>query len=272
MPQIVYYISAYAQLVADGKAERGSEIDVCVPTGNFGNILAAYYARRMGTPIRRLICASNENRVLTDFINTGVYDISDRTFVKTPSPSMDILVSSNLERQLFELTDRNAGAIASWMADLKGKRRFQVDEETFARMSQLYAAGSIDNEHCLETIRSAHEQCGYLMDPHTAVAYQVASDLREEGVPVVVASTAHWAKFGNNVYRALHDIGLDDELPAEVASLTGCALNRLIAEEAKVEGIPAGLAELDDLPIRFTEVIDGTASSIQDAVRAFISS
>lgn len=270
MPQIVYYISAYAQLVANGEIERGEKVDVCVPTGNFGNILAAYYARRMGTPIRRLLCASNENRVLTDFINTGVYDISDRTFVKTPSPSMDILVSSNLERQLFELTDRNADAICQWMADLRDNKRFQVDDETFAKFKELYAAGSIDNAQCLETIREVYESCGYLMDPHTAVAYRVAEQLHEDGVPVIVASTAHWAKFGNNVYRALHGIALDDSLPAEIAALTGCALNRLIAEQAGGVSIPTGLAELDDLPIRFTDVIDGTAPAIENAVQAFI--
>ena len=270
MPQIVYYISAYAQLVADGRVERGSEIDVCVPTGNFGNILAAYYARRMGTPIRRLLCASNENRVLTDFINTGTYDISDRTFVKTPSPSMDILVSSNLERQLFELTGRDGEAIVGWMSDLREKRGFKVDRDTFAKMRALYAADSVDNDTCLRAIAELHERCGYLMDPHTAVAYKVAENLREDGVPVVIASTAHWAKFGNNVYRALHGISLADELPAEVAALTGCELNRLIAEEAGGASIPAGLAELDDLPIRFTEVIDGNADAIEDAIGAFL--
>ena len=270
MPQIVYYISAYAQLVADGRIERGSEIDVCVPTGNFGNILAAYYARCMGTPIRRLLCASNENRVLTDFINSGVYDISERTFVKTPSPSMDILVSSNLERQLFELTGRNAEAIKKWMADLREKRGFEVDADTFAKMGELYAADSVDNETCLATIREVFGNCGYLMDPHTAVAYKVAANLREEGVPVVIASTAHWAKFGNNVYRALHGIPLADDLPADVAALTGCELNRLIADETGAMSVPAGLAELDDLPIRFKEVIDGNADAIREAVRNFL--
>ena len=270
MPQIVYYISAYAQLAGEGRVQAGDPIDVCVPTGNFGNILAAYYAKRMGTPIRRLLCASNENRVLTDFINTGTYDISERTFVKTPSPSMDILVSSNLERQLFELTGRDARAIAGWMADLKESRRFKVDRDTFGKMRELYAADSVNNAECLATIREVFEQCGCLMDPHTAVAHRVAQNLREDGVPVVVASTAHWAKFGNNVYRALHGIALDEALPADVAALTGCELNRLIAEETGASHIPAGLAELDDLPILFTEVIDGTADAIRDAVCAFL--
>ena len=270
MPQIVYYVSAYSSLVANGTIERGAVIDVCVPTGNFGNILAAYYAKRMGTPIRRLLCASNENRVLTDFINTGIYDISERTFVKTPSPSMDILVSSNLERQLFELTGRNPQLISQWMDDLRTSRRFEVDSDTRAKMKALYAAGSVDNAECLATIREVFDRCSYLMDPHTAVAYKVAESLREDGVPVVVASTAHWAKFGNNVYRALHGIPLEEALPEGVAALTGCALNRLIADETGVSGIPAGLAELDDLPIRFTDVIDGTANAICSAVCEFL--
>ena len=126
MPQIVYYISSYAELVAKGKVEAGKPIDVCVPTGNFGNILAAWYAKRMGTPIEMLFCASNENRVLTDFINTGTYDISERDFALTPSPSMDILVSSNLERQLFELSGRNAEAVRGWMSDLREKKCFRM--------------------------------------------------------------------------------------------------------------------------------------------------
>lgn len=270
MPQIVYYISAYAKLVQDGKVAKGQAIDVCVPTGNFGNILAAYYAKRIGTPIRRLLCASNENRVLCDFINTGTYDISDRQFVKTPSPSMDILVSSNLERQLFELTGRDPEAIRGWMNDLNTQRKFRVDRDTFELLRGQYASDSVDNATCLATIKEVFDQHDYLIDPHTAVAYKVAETLREDDVPVLIASTAHWAKFGNNVYRALHGIKLSDPLPEDVAALSGCQLNQLIAEETGKHNVPAGLAELDTLPIRFTQVIDGTTDSIKDAVRAFL--
>lgn len=270
MPQIVYYISAYAQMFAQGQIEAGEEIDICVPTGNFGNILAAYYALRMGTPIRRLLCASNENRVLTDFINTGTYDISDRPFVKTPSPSMDILVSSNLERQLFELTGRNAALIKQWMEDLRTQNKFRVDRKTFEKMRTLYAADSIDNNTCLETIRTVYEQEHYLMDPHTAVAYQAAANLRENDVPVLIASTAHWAKFGNNVYRALHGISLDEELPSSVSTLTGSELNTLIAKETDCSTIPPRLAELDELPLRFTDVIDNNLDDIRKTICAFL--
>ena len=273
LPQVVYYISSYAQLVADGKLAAGELLDVCVPTGNFGNILAAWYAKQVGTPIGTLLCASNENRVLTDFIETGVYDISDRPFVLTASPSMDILVSSNLERQLFELAGRDPKAIAGWMADLKADRRFQVDADTLARVQQAFRGGSADTAECLATIKEVHDAHGYLIDPHTAVAYRVTEQLHGER-PVLIASTAHWAKFGVNVYRALHGIEPGAPLPAEVAALSGCELNELIAREAGLgEGaIPRGLAELDELPIRFTEVIDGGTDDIEAATLRFLQS
>lgn len=269
MPQIVYYVSAYAQMVADGKLSVGDELDICVPTGNFGNILAAYYAKRMGVPIAMLYCASNENRVLTDFIDTGTYDISDRPFVLTPSPSMDILVSSNLERLLFELTGRDAAAVAEWMTDLRERRTFRVDEETFARLRATFASDSIDNKTCLATVKKVFDEHGYLIDPHTAVAYQVAENLRGEN-PVLIASTAHWAKFGDNVYRALHDIAPASPLPTEIAALTGCALNDLIARETGMNDIPEGLAHLDDLPIRFTDTIDNGTDEIEAAALRFL--
>ena len=271
LPQVVYYISAYGKLVVDGKIEAGAPIDVCVPTGNFGNILAAWYAKQIGTPIDMLLCASNTNRVLTDFINTGTYDISDREFVLTPSPSMDILVSSNLERQLFELSGRNAESIAGWMRDLNEKRKFQVDRDTFAAVRETFKGYSVDNATCLKTIKRVFEEKGYLLDPHTAVAYEAAENLRGEN-PVLVASTAHWAKFGINVYRALHDIEPGGDLPENVAALSGCALNRAIAEETGLPHIPQGLAELEDLPVRFTEVIDSGKDNIENATIAFLDS
>lgn len=269
LPQVVYYISSYAELVAAGKIEAGCPIDVCVPTGNFGNILAAWYAKQIGVPIERLLCASNDNRVLTDFINTGTYDISDREFILTSSPSMDILVSSNLERQLFELTGRNGEAIRQWMADLADARCFRVDAETFRRVRENFSADSVDNATCLATIREVLDAHDYLLDPHTAVAYAAAQNLRGEN-PVLIASTAHWAKFGNNVYRAIHGIEPSGELPADVAALTGCELNKLIAEETDKHHIPAGLANLDTMQLRFTEVIDNDVEAIEDAAEAFL--
>lgn len=267
MPQIVYYLSAYAVLVAQGKVAAGDPIDICVPTGNFGNILAAYYAKRMGCPIEMLLCASNENRVLTDFINTGTYDISHREFVLTPSPSMDILVSSNLERQLFELTDRDSAAISGWMTDLNAERRFRVDERTFSRLRESYRGDSVDNATCLAAIKEVYERHDYLIDPHTAVAWKAAQDLRGAN-PVLVASTAHWAKFGDNVYRALNEIAAGEPLPEDIAALTGCQLNQAISSQTG-SSIPSGLASLDEMPVRFAEVIDGTVDAIKQAALEF---
>ena len=269
LPQVVYYVSSYAQLVADGKLEAGAPMDVCVPTGNFGNILAAWYAKQIGTPIERFVCASNDNHVLTDFIKTGEYDIRDREFVLTASPSMDILVSSNVERQIFELSGRNTEAVAQWMADLKADKYFKLDDETFAKLQADFDAGYVDNATALATIERVFDEQGYLMDPHTAVAMKVAEDCKGAN-PMLVASTAHWAKFGINVYRALHGIPAGGELPDAVAKLTDCKLNELIADETGVHNIPAGLAELDDLPIRFTEVIEGNTEAIEAAVERFL--
>ncbi|MDE8702057.1 threonine synthase [Adlercreutzia equolifaciens] len=269
LPQVVYYISSYAELVAQGKIEAGQEIDVCVPTGNFGNILAAWYAKQIGVPIDMLLCASNDNRVLTDFINTGTYDISDREFILTASPSMDILVSSNLERQLFELTGRNADAIRQWMADLNEKKCFRVDEETFRAVRENFSADSVDNATCLATIKQVLDEHNYLLDPHTAVAYTAAQNLRGEN-PVLVASTAHWAKFGDNVYRALHGLAPHEPLPADAASLTGCQLNELIATETDKHDIPAGLANLDTMEVRFSDVIDNSVEAIEKAAASFL--
>ena len=269
LPQVVYYVSSYAMLVREGKVAPGQPIDVCVPTGNFGNILAAWYAKQVGTPIDMLLCASNENRVLADFISTGTYDISHREFMLTPSPSMDILVSSNLERQLFELTGRNGDAIRSWMDDLRERRAFRIDEETFAKLRSHLTADSIDSAACFAAIKNVFEHHNYLIDPHTAVAYQAAENLRGEN-PVLIASTAHWAKFGENVYRALHGIEPGGALPDEVSALSGCKLNELIAKETGIDHIPANLANLDETEIRFTDIIDSAPADIEQAITEFL--
>jgi threonine synthase len=265
LPQIVYYVNAYAQLVERGALILGTELDICVPTGNFGNILAAWYAKEIGVPIGRLYCASNENRVLTDFINTGVYDITDRAFTLTPSPSMDILVSSNLERQLFEITGRDTEAIRGWMEDLHNKRRFQVDRQTFATLRSSFSADWVSSDESLSTIREVFLTHEYLLDPHTAVAWKVAERLRGSN-PVLIAATAHWAKFGADVYRALNGIPAGEILPDKVAGLSGSALNRLLSEEYGAGAIPARLAELDKLPLRFSEVCAGSTEGIELAV------
>jgi threonine synthase len=269
LPQVVYYMSSYAEMVKIGAVEKGAPIDICVPTGNFGNILAAYYARRAGTPVERLLCASNENRVLTDFIHTGTYDISNRTFVLTPSPSMDILVSSNLERQIYELCGRDGAAVKGWMDDLKTKKCFTVDPTTARRFREVFAADSANSDECFDTIARVHHEHGYLLDPHSAVAWTVAERLKADR-PVLIASTAHWAKFGPSVYRALHGIRASQDLPPDVAPLSGMDLNRRIVDETGAGPIPRGLAELESLPVRFTNVVKGSPSGIQSATTSFL--
>jgi threonine synthase len=269
LPQIVYYVSAYADMVADGGVKPGDEIDVCVPTGNFGNILGAWYAREMGVPIGRLLTASNENKVLADFIATGVYDIADRAFVTTPSPSMDILISSNLERLLWELT-HDAALVREWMTQLSTSGRFQVDRETFRRVREVFAGDFVTNEESLATIRRVWSEHGYLLDPHTAVAWEVAERLRDSA-PVLVVSTAHWAKFGTDVYKALANIAYDESLPADAAACSGVELlvrvQRLAPEGACA---PRTLAELQEQPVRFTEVVDSGRDAVEDAVERWL--
>ena len=270
LPQIVYYVSAYADMVVSGGVIAGEPIDVCVPTGNFGNILGAYYARRIGVPIGRLLCASNENNVLTDFINTGTYDISGRDFVTTPSPSMDILISSNLERQLYELT-RDPARIRDWMASLHTTGRFTVDRPTFGEMRSLYAADFCSNDESLATIRRVWDETGYLLDPHTAVAWEVAERLRGEN-PVLVVATAHWAKFGTDVYKAMAGLGYDDPMPADMARLSGVQLLKRVQEMAPTGAcVPRALAELEEKPVRFAGIVETGRDGIESAVREWLS-
>ena len=268
LPQIAYYVSAYADMVASGGVRPGEPMDVSVPTGNFGNILGAYYARRIGVPIGRLLCASNENNVLTEFITTGVYDIAGRPFVSTPSPSMDILVSSNLERLLFEST-QDPERVRGWMQDLRESGRFQVDRETFAAVRAVFAADWVNNDDSLAAISRVHGDTGYLMDPHTAVAWEVAERLRADD-PILVVSTAHWAKFAPDVYRALTGMPSGAALP-EDAGGDGLGLLDTVCGLAPGQTVPKDLAGLSSREVRFEEVVDGTAGAVEDAVRAWLS-
>jgi threonine synthase len=268
LPQIVYYVSAYADMVASGGVKPGDRMDVCVPTGNFGNILGAYYARLIGVPIGRLVCASNENNVLADFIATGVYDISRRDFVTTPSPSMDILVSSNLERLLYHLAGPDR--VRTWMKELADRRRFQVDPDTFHELRELFVGDYVTNTDSLETIRRVFEESDYLLDPHTAVAWEVAERVQADA-PMLVVATAHWAKFGADVLKALKGLPYDGPLPDDLAGLTGVEILAKVQEIAPRSAcVPSALAGLDRAPVRFTGVVDAGRNGIEDAVREWL--
>lgn len=247
LPQIIYYISAYCDLRKQGTIEQGQEINVCVPTGNFGNILAAYYARMMGVPIKTLICASNENNVLTDFIRTGVYD-RNRPFHNTLSPSMDILISSNLERLLFELSGRNDKLVASYMEQLAQEGRYEVDKDIKAKLQQVFAAGYCDDVQTKKTIAKMWKEQRYLIDPHTAVAFDVLEQYRKETgdqTVTVVVSTASPFKFCSSVLDALgeQEFAPGTEILDQLSQLTG------------VE-VPKPLANLKDKQVRFDTVTE----------------
>ena len=207
LPQIVYYISAYCDLVRDEKIQLGDPINVCVPTGNFGNILAAYYAKDMGVPINKLICASNSNNVLTDFLRTGVYD-RNRTFYNTMSPSMDILISSNLERLLYAITGED-------LDELNRTGRYEVSERVKEKIQRLFVGYCCDDTVTQKVISTIYRSFDYLIDPHTAVGFSALTQYREETgdmTPTVVASTASPFKFCDNVLGALGETNLRDGL------------------------------------------------------------
>lgn len=205
LPQIVYYISAYCDLLRDGALQAGECINVCVPTGNFGNILAAYYAKQMGVPIGKLICASNSNNVLTDFLKTGVYD-RNRTFYTTMSPSMDILISSNLERLIFDLSEQDDNLVRQYMGELAAEGKYTVSPGIRRKLENLFAAGCCDDEQTQKVIAKMWKEHDYLIDPHTAVAFDVLDQYRKETgdeTPTVVVSTASPFKFCDSVLGAL---------------------------------------------------------------------
>lgn len=245
-PQIVYYFKAYGDLVRSVRIRVGDKVHFCVPTGNFGDILAGYFAKRMGLPVGRLICASNSNDVLTEFLTTGVYN-KCRTFYKTTSPSMDILVSSNLERLLSLLTGDDA-YVSSLMKDLNEKGMYQVSGELLHKLQAEFSCGCCDDAAAAETIGRIWAESKYLCDPHTAVAWTVAdqfSHTHHDGVPVVVLSTASPYKFPAAVLSALGRQVSDDEFAVmdDLHACTGVP-------------VPKNLSALRQKPVRHKDVID----------------
>ncbi|MBE7048821.1 MAG: threonine synthase [Ruminococcaceae bacterium] len=252
VPQIVYYFSAYCNLVKNNEIQLGDSINFVVPTGNFGNILAAYYAMEMGLPIHKLICASNENNVLTDFIRTGVYD-KNRDFKTTCSPSMDILISSNLERFLYQVTGCDDARVSIWMGELQKTGRYEVPDVTKTKIKEIFYGGCCDDEKTLETIQSVAQNNGYVMDTHTAVAKCVYDQYKQETGDVtktVIVSTASPFKFSDSVLTAI----AGEETTAGADEF---ALLDMLATRAELT-IPASLAGLAAKPVIFTTTCDKT--------------
>lgn len=259
LPQIVYYVSAYCDLLKAGSLEKGDKLNVCVPTGNFGNILAAYYAKQMGVPLGKLICASNSNNVLTEFIETGVYD-RNRPFHQTISPSMDILISSNLERLLHAYTYGDAPQVKGYMEQLAETGRYEVSPGVKRMLEREFAAAWCTDDQAKKTITKVWRELNYLIDPHTAVAVNVLGQYREktgDTTPALVVSTASPFKFCPAVLEALGD-------------KSGARGLSSIARLEELTGVlaPKPLSGLAGKPVRFRNVTEKT--TMDDMVRQFL--
>lgn len=246
VPQIVYYFSAYADMLKDKKIKNGDKVNFVVPTGNFGDILAGYYAKKMGLPVNKLICASNKNKVLTEFFETGVYN-RNREFFKTQSPSMDILISSNLERLLYDLSGKDDTFVASLMEQLKQKGEYKITDEMFKELTSAFAAGYADEEKTASAIKKMWQENNYCIDTHTAVGVAVYEDYKNktnDNTPTVLLSTASPYKFPHAVLEAIFGKAPKDEFDA--------------ADEIKNMGVkqPKQIAELKTKPVLHKAVCD----------------
>ena len=249
VPQIVYYVSSYVSLAESGEIAYGDLLNVVVPTGNFGNILAAYYAKMMGVPLGKLICASNINKVMTDFIRTGVYN-RNRQFYPTTSPSMDILISSNLERLLYLLTGEDDAQIREWFTALAEKGTYEVTDAVKAKLTEQFYGGFCDDAETKATIAELYQKYGYTCDTHTAVAVKVYEDYRKETgdtTKTLIASTASPFKFSASVLDALGKKPADGTDEYDMVEL--------LHEVSSME-IPQSLAALKTKPRRFDGSID----------------
>ena len=245
VPQVAYYFYGYIEMVKSGEIKLGEKIDISVPTGNFGNILAAYFAKKMGLPIDKLICASNKNNILTDFFSTGIYDIN-RKFFTTMSPSMDILISSNLERLLYLL--QGAEENAKYMSDLKSTDKFIASNDLKKKLSEDFIGMFCDENNTSATIKKVFDEYKYLIDTHTAVAFDCAEKYLEQhksGKKMLVVSTASAYKFVSDVYYSLTGKRESDELNLrfKLRDYTGVK-------------IPKALDELDSKPLRFDSTVE----------------
>lgn len=245
VPQIVYYFYAYLYLVKSNQIQADDIVDFCVPTGNFGDIMAGYYAKKMGLPIGKLICASNQNNILSDFFKTGIYD-ANRAFYKTTSPSMDILVSSNLERLLYDIL-QDETAVKNLYDDFAKTKCFTISEDTLKELQKIFYADFATDDLASETIASKFKEQHYLCDPHTAIAYHVAKQFKKEkgtDTPCVILSTASPYKFSNHVLSSIHTTVPADEFDTI----------HLLEDISKTTA-PAQIKILKSKQIRFTSVI-----------------
>ncbi|NLL64470.1 MAG: threonine synthase [Clostridiaceae bacterium] len=249
VPQIAYYVSTYVDLLKGEHIKPGEAFNVVVPTGNFGNILAAWYAMQMGVPIGKLICASNRNKILSDFLRSGTYD-RNRPFFMTNSPSMDFLISSNLERLLFELTDHDADQVSTWMEALQDEGVYVIDDRTKKRIQSVFVGGFCDEKGTIKTIGDVYQEYDHVVDTHTAVGFNVyeryAKRAQDDRV-VVFVSTASPFKFAGAVVTGVFDEEFDETIDEQT-------LMDMLAKESDMP-IPSGLDKLSERPIKHDLVI-----------------
>ena len=256
VPQIVYYFSAYVDAVAAKKIKAGELMNFVVPTGNFGDILAGYYAKKMGLPVKRLLCASNSNNVLTDFINTGIYD-KRREFFKTASPSMDILVSSNLERLLYHVSEEDSAKVAGYMEKLNKEGFYEIERAALRKVRSEFFGAWVDEFETSETISRVYDAYGYVLDPHTAVAWRALEKYRylpdSDATYTVVLSTASPFKFANSVLSAIEK--------KEVAAENPFDLLRALSEKTGLK-VPAKMSALEAAPILHKDVVEASSMEL----------
>ena len=251
VPQIAYYVFAYTRLMKEERIKKGDLINVVVPTGNFGNILAAYYAKNMGTPIDKLICASNENKVLFDFFQTGTYD-RNRQFVLTTSPSMDILISSNLERLIYHICGNDAAKCKELMGQLASDGKYDITEDMKLKLDS-FVGGYCTEQGTLDTIAELFNSCGYVIDTHTAVAASVYNDYSKttaDDKPAVIASTASPYKFGRSVLAAIDpETKLDDDfaMADRLCEVSGVAIPAAVEDIRNAEILHKTVCEIDEM-------------------------
>lgn len=246
IPQIVYYFYSYFELVRQNEIELGDVINFCIPSGNFGNALAGYFAKQMGLPVAKYICASNKNNILTDFFTTGKYD-ANRDFYKTNAPAMDILVSSNLERLVWFMSGHDGDKVKAYMDELKASGIYEVDQDTFDKITKEFKAGMLTEQEVLDTIKQCFEETGYLLDTHTAIGYGVLKKYQkdcQDSMKTILLSTASPYKFPESVYQAIYNETLDVYTAID-----------LLNEKTKVT-IPTPLVGIKDREVLHKQVID----------------
>lgn len=281
VPQVVYALYSYLQLVQQNVIKIGDYIDLTIPTGNFGNILAAVYARHIGIPIRNLICASNDNNVLADLIQTGEYDIRKRAFHQTVSPSIDILVSSNLERFIHMLSNGDSELVSKLFNQLHQELHFKLPDNVFSKLQEYIKGGWCNQQQCLQTIHDIYKQTQELIDPHTAVAVKVAQQYSpidntnsSDKVPMVIMSTAHWGKFPPAMLTALTGNNVDNGAKLEPEQLSKVANDMF----QRLEKLPRNanstqhpqLAALTHLPIQHYNTVPADQQAIVDRIKQFV--